>query len=113
MFKKTISEEEKAKNEQERQKLMEKLGLDKLSDKDLETVKEIMIDLAGFGGTLGQLARIGYTGADSAIVGFLGAITRQNWIIIRQLNKLNRELNRFNSEKSKSFWNFAEIYFAF
>ena len=103
MFKKTISEKEKDKNEQERQKLMEKLGLDELSDKDLETVKEIMIDLTGLEGFLGRLVRIGYTGADSAMVAFLGAITRQNWIIIRQLNKLNKELNRFNSEKNKSF----------
>ena len=44
--------------------MLAKLGLDEADDKDMETVQQIMIDLAGTGGLLGQVTSITFSAAD-------------------------------------------------
>ncbi len=87
-------ESKEEKQERERQKIMEKIGLDELSEKDLETVQQIMTDLAGTGGLLGQITSITFSGPDMQKVSAAWAQVRQNWIIIRQLNKLNANIEK-------------------
>lgn len=73
------------------QALLEKYNLDELSDpRDIESVKAISESLLGnklieFGTLLNG------SGEDSAKLSYLSAIVEQNWIIIRQLDKLNRK----------------------
>lgn len=68
--------------------LLEKYGLQELSDpRDLESVKQIAASLAGnnlieFGTALSGSAQ------DVAKMTYLHALIDQNWIIIRQLDKL-------------------------
>jgi len=82
------------KKHKEKAELLEKLGLDELDDKDLETVKQIMTDLAGTGGLLGQVTSVTFSAADMQKVNASWAQVRQNWIIIRQLNKLNNNIEK-------------------
>jgi len=87
-------ETKEEKKERERVEMLAKLGLDELEDKDMETVQQIMVDLAGTGGLLGQVTSIPFSGADMQKVNAAWAQVRQNWIIIRQLNKLNKNIER-------------------
>lgn len=74
--------------------LLEKYGLQELSDpRDLESVRNISMNLMG-----NSLIEIGTAmqgnGADAAKMTYLHALTEQNWIIIRQLDRLNKNLEK-------------------
>ena len=68
--------------------LLAKYGLDELSDpRDLANVKTISYELMG--NKLIELGTaLGGSAPDSAKMSYLAAIVEQNWIIIRQLDKL-------------------------
>lgn len=74
------------------QELMDKYGLSELDQQDLESVKAITNSLMG--NSLIELgtALQGNT-ADSAKMSFLRALVEQNWIIIRQLDRLNKRID--------------------
>jgi len=91
-------ETKEEKQERERQHLMEKLGMTELDDKDMDTVRQIMIDLAGTGGLLGQVTAITFSAADMQKVNAAWAQVRQNWIIIRQLNQLNQNIENLTQK---------------
>jgi len=81
-----------AKKEQKAQELLNKYGLQELTDpRDLEAVTQISYDLAG-----SKLIQIGTAlqgnATDSAKLTYLSAIMQQNFIMIRQLDRLNRNL---------------------
>ena len=85
---KETKEEKQARKVQE---LLEKYGLQDLSDpRDLESVKNISLSLAGNG-----LLELGTTfsakSEDLVKMSYLSALVEQNWIIIRQLDRLNRK----------------------
>ena len=88
LFNSESKEDKKARKAQE---LLEKYGLQELSDaRDLASVKSIAANLAGsnlisFGATLQGKTE------DVAKMSLLQAIIDQNWIIIRQLDKLNQK----------------------
>lgn len=73
--------------------LLEKYGLQNLSDpQDLASVKKITNELAGSGfSEAGMKLSMGTKTEDLLKVSYLGAIVEQNWIIIRQLDKLNNK----------------------
>lgn len=75
------------------QALMEKYGLDNLEEKDLESARAISYALMG--NSLIELGNI-FSGSsvDTAKMSFLRAIVEQNWIIIRQLDAINKKLDR-------------------
>ena len=75
------------------QALMEKYGLEYLDQKDLESVRSIGYALMG-----NNLIELGTTlsgsGVDVAKMSYLRALIEQNWIIIRQLDRLNKKLDQ-------------------
>lgn len=76
------------------QAIMDKYGLSELDAKDLESVRTISCSLMG-----NSLIELGNTltgsGVDSAKLSYLRALVEQNWIIIRQLDRLNKRLDAF------------------
>ena len=85
---KESKEEKKARKAQE---LLEKYGLQELSDpRDLQSVKDISLTLMGNGfAEVGNI--LSGSVVDSAKMSYLSAIVEQNWIIIRQLDRLNNK----------------------
>ena len=71
-----------------------KYGLTDMDDKDIEILEMIMTDLAATGGLMGQIRSIGFKPVEMQTVNALWTLTRQNWLILRQLQKLNQKLDR-------------------
>ena len=68
--------------------LLERYGLDSLSDaRDLESVKKIANDLSG-NALIAAGAALQGKGTDAAMLTYFAALIEQNWIIIRQLDKI-------------------------
>lgn len=81
-------ESKEEKKERKAQEMLSKYGLDCLSDpKDLEAVKNIQYNLMG-----NKMIELGAAlqgnGADAAKMSYLNAIMQQNYIIIRQLDRI-------------------------
>jgi hypothetical protein len=82
----TDKEEKKAEKVYE---LLHKYGLQELSDpRDVESVKQIAYKLAG-SNLINIGTALGGSAQDVGKLSLLQAIVEQNWIIIRQLDKLN------------------------
>ena len=82
-------ESKEEKQERKVQAILDKYGLQELSDpRDIEAVRTIATALIG-----NKMIEVGTalsgTGPDVAKMSYLRAIVEQNWIIIRQLDKLN------------------------
>lgn len=80
---------------------MERYGVDQLSDKrDMESVLTIAKELTGTGmmETGMKIGGIGKKPEDVLPVYYLRVLMEQNWIIIRQLDRLNRSLEKAQSE---------------
>lgn len=82
------------KKEEKTQALLAKYGLQELSDpRDLEAVKQISYNLMG-----NKLIELGTAlqgnGADAAKLSYLNAIMEQNFIMIRQLDRIAKELSK-------------------
>lgn len=91
LFGEKMTKEEK--QAQEIEKMVKKYHLDDLSPEDLDTVKQIAADLAGnglisFGVTLSGKAE------DVAKLSYLSALVRQNWLIINQLSRISKQLEK-------------------
>lgn len=73
------------------QAMMEKYGLEYLDQKDLESVRNIGYALMG-----NNMVELGTalsgSGVDVAKMSYLRALIEQNWIIIRQLDRLNKKI---------------------
>lgn len=77
--------------------MIAKYGLDTLNDPaDVESVKKIVSELVGTGmmETGMKLGSIGSKAEDILPVYYQRAILKQNWIIIRQLDRLNKSLEK-------------------
>lgn len=71
--------------------LLHKYGLQELSDpRDVESVKQIAYKLAG-SNLINLGTALGGSAQDVGKLSLLQAIVEQNWIIIRQLDKLNNK----------------------
>ena len=82
------------KKEEKAQALLQKYGLQELSDpRDLQAVKNIATDLMG-----NKLIELGAAlqgnGADAAKMSYLNAIMEQNFIMIRQLDRIAKRLEK-------------------
>ena len=82
------------KQEQKAQALLEKYGLQELSDpRDLQAVNNIATNLMG-----NKLIEFGTAlqgnGADAAKMSYLNAIMEQNFIMIRQLDRIAKSLEK-------------------
>lgn len=82
------------KREQKIQALMQKYGLEDLSDpRDKQAVQNIATNLMG-----NKLIELGATlqgnGADAAKMSYLNAIMEQNFIMIRQLDRIAKSMEK-------------------
>lgn len=84
------SKEEK--QEEEIQKFLGKYNLDELSERDLETVKKIAYDLRANGLFKAGMALSFAKSEEQAKVTYLSALVEQNWLIINQLSRLNKNI---------------------
>ena len=76
------------------QAMLEKYGLEYLDPKDVESVRSIGNALMGNSLTELGTALTGGSGVELAKLSYFRALIEQNWIIIRQLDRLNKKLDQ-------------------
>lgn len=82
------------KQEQKAQALLRKYGLENLSDpRDLQAVRTISLELMG-NSMINLGALLQGNSVDSAKMSMLNAIMQQNFIMIRQLDRIAKALER-------------------
>lgn len=87
-------ETKEEKQDRKAQELLDRFGLADLNNpEDLATVKKIAQEMTG-----NSLIEFGTAlqgnGPDNAKISYLRALLEQNWIIIRQLDRLNKALEK-------------------
>ncbi|MCR6096146.1 hypothetical protein HXA31_07930 [Salipaludibacillus agaradhaerens] len=90
--------EEKPKNVKKLEKFMKRYQLEELDDKDLIVLQRIAEDLIG-----NKLFKMGMAfsfakAEEQAKVTYLSALVEQNWMIIRQLSRMNKQLESLNDK---------------
>ena len=99
MFNKNSEEKEQKQIE----KFMEKYQLEDLDEKDLVVLKKITTDLMGSGLLkTGMKLTFGTRPEENLKVSYLNTLVQQNWMIIRQLSRLNKNIELIVNEKSDS-----------
>lgn len=84
------SKEEKA--ERQQQEMMQKYGLQELSDpQDIDSVRKIVQELYGTGMIEAGMKLSMAPAQETVKVSYLRAIMEQNFIIIRQLDRLSKK----------------------
>lgn len=92
-----FGKDKESKEEKEARKvteLLEKYGLENISDKDIESIRRILNELAGT-----QLMKTGsllsgMKTEEQIKVNYLSALFEQNWIMIRQLDRIAKLLEK-------------------
>lgn len=79
------------------QKFMERYQLEDLDEKDLIVLQRIAGDLAGNSFFKAGMALSFASGEEQAKVTYLSALVEQNWMIIRQLSRLNKNIEELKS----------------
>lgn len=87
-------ETKEEKQERKNQELLAKYGLENMTDKDLESIRNIINDLMGNGLFKTGMALSFAKAEEQAKVTYLSALVEQNWIIIRQLDQINKKLDK-------------------
>ena len=87
-------ETKEEKQERKNQELLAKYGLENMTDKDLESIRNIINDLMGNGLFKAGMALSFAKAEEQAKVTYLSALVEQNWIIIRQLDQINKKLDK-------------------
>lgn len=93
-------EKRQQKEEQKAQEIMERFGLNNLSDADYKSCIKIVRDLTGLGLMKAGMALSFAKSEEQCKVGFLSAMVEQNWIMIRQLDEVNQRLDWIMRNKS-------------
>ena len=91
----------KSKEEKEQEKLqqfMERYQLEDLDEKDAIVLQRIAVDLAGNSWFKAGMALSFAKAEEQAKVGYLSALVEQNWMIIRQLSRLNKNLEKLQEK---------------
>ena len=73
--------------------LMEKYGLTTIDRRDINSIRKIINDLLGNGLFKTGMALSFAKAEEQAKVTYLSALVEQNWIIIRQLDRLNKHFD--------------------
>ena len=79
-------------------KFMEKYQLEDVDQKDMVVLRRIANDLAGNGFFKAGMALSFAKAEEQAKVTYLSALVEQNWVIIRQLSRLNKNLESLNGK---------------
>lgn len=82
------------KQQKELQVFMDRYQLDDLDEKDLVVLRRISQDLAGNKWFKAGMALSFARAEEQAKVTYLSALVEQNWMIIRQLSRLNKNLEK-------------------
>lgn len=86
-------EEKEEKQQKEIAKFMERYQLEDLDEKDLGVLKKIANDLAGSDlMKAGVKLTFGTKSEENLKIFYLNTLVQQNWMIIRQLSRLNKNL---------------------
>ena len=96
LFRERKSKEEK--KQEELQKFMDKYQLEDLDEKDLVVLQRIAQDLTGNKWFKAGMTLSFADAEEQAKVTYLSALVEQNWMIIRQLSRLNKNLEELNSK---------------
>ncbi len=81
------------------QKFMDRYQLEELDDKDLIVLQKIAGDLAGNQFFKAGMALSFAKAEEQAKVTYLSALVEQNWMIIRQLSRLNKNIESLKDSK--------------
>lgn len=93
--------EKKTKEEKQREKLqsfMERYQLEDLDEKDLIVLERIANDLVGNNLFKAGMALSFTKVEEQAKVTYLSALVEQNWMIIRQLSRLNKNIEELKEK---------------
>lgn len=95
LFEKKTPEEKQA---EKMEKFMKKYQLEELDEKDLVVLQRIASDLIG-----SDLMKAGITLSfakteEQLKISYLSAIMEQNWMIIRQLSRLNKNIEKLENK---------------
>lgn len=82
------------KKEEQLQKFQQRYHIDELDPRDLETVQQIAADLVGNGAMKMGMIFSFSNASDQLKVTYLSALVEQNWILMNQLNRLNKNVER-------------------
>jgi len=96
MFRPKETREEK--EQKELQKFMERYQLEDLDEKDLVVLRRITQDLAGNKWMKAGMALSFAKVEEQAKMTYLSALVEQNWMIVRQLSRLNVNIERLLSK---------------
>ncbi len=94
----------KSKEEKQMEKLkkfMERYQLEDLDEKDLVVLKRIANDLTGNTAFKIGMALSFAKAEEQAKVTYLSALVEQNWMIIRQLSRLNKSIDKLTPKQEK------------
>ncbi|MDP4145847.1 MAG: hypothetical protein Q8936_15400 [Bacillota bacterium] len=92
-------ETKEEKNAKQLQKFMDKYQLEDLDEKDLVVLKRIAGDLSGNNLlSLGMALSFSTKAEDQAKISYLSALVEQNWMIIRQLSRLNKNIENLQNK---------------
>ena len=91
MFNKESKEEKDARKTAE---LMQKYGLDYISEKDKESIRKILSNLVGTGMMKTGVSLSLGKPEEHVKMAYLYALMEQNWIIIRQLDRISNLLDK-------------------
>lgn len=86
--------DKQSKEEKKIQKFMDKYQLEDLDEKDLVVLRRIANDLAGNNFFKIGMALSFAKAEEQAKVTYLSTLVEQNWMIIRQLSRLNQKLEQ-------------------
>ncbi|MCK8818206.1 hypothetical protein MWH28_12645 [Natroniella sulfidigena] len=92
------SKNKKEKQNKKVKKFMNKYKLNNIDKEDLEILEEISNDLTGLGLMKAGMT-LSFSSADKqATVGYLSALVKQNWVIIRKLDEINKSLDKLEKD---------------
>ncbi len=74
--------------------LLDKYGLENVNVKDAESIQKILSDLKGSGAMKTGIALSFGKAEEQVKIAYLSALVEQNWIIIRQLDRLTKALDK-------------------
>ncbi len=96
LFRDKKSKEEK--DQEKLEKFMERYQLEDLDEKDLVVLQRIAADLVGNNLLKAGMALTFAKAEEQAKVTYLSALVEQNWMIIRQLSRLNKNIEELNKK---------------
>lgn len=98
LFGQKDEEKKQSKEEKQLSKFMEKYQLEDLDEKDFVVLQRIATDLAGNNFFKVGMALSFARAEEQAKVTYLSALVEQNWMIIRQLSRLNKNIEEMKNQ---------------